>query len=85
MIGIKRYGAVILAAGYSSRMKAFKPLLDIGGKTALERLVYELKQAGVRPIIVVTGHCREKLYPVLENLKIAEAYNKDYHSKVLYS
>lgn len=36
-------GAVIIAAGYSSRMKAFKPLLKIGKKTALALSVILLK------------------------------------------
>lgn len=76
--GYNGYGAVILAAGYSSRMKAFKPLLDVGGVNALERLTSELRQAGVNRIIVVTGYCREKLQPVLEKLHVQEAFNKDY-------
>ena len=33
-----RIGAVILAAGYSSRMGSFKPELQIGGKTVIARL-----------------------------------------------
>ena len=30
-----RFGAVILAAGLSSRMKDFKPLLHVAGTTAI--------------------------------------------------
>lgn len=34
-----RIGAVILAAGYSSRMGSFKPALQIGDKTVIARLI----------------------------------------------
>ncbi|MDR1029196.1 MAG: histidine phosphatase family protein [Clostridiales Family XIII bacterium] len=48
--------AVILAAGYSSRMKAFKPLLDVGGLPAVVRLAEAVAAADVRDVIVVTGY-----------------------------
>ena len=48
--------AIILAAGLSSRMGAFKPLLEIGGEPALLRLLDSIRAAGLRDIIVVTGH-----------------------------
>ena len=34
-----RFGAVILAAGLSSRMKAFKPLLPVDGMPAIAGLI----------------------------------------------
>jgi CTP:molybdopterin cytidylyltransferase MocA len=37
---------LILAAGYSSRMGAFKPLLPIGDMTAIERLAEHGKAGG---------------------------------------
>ena len=36
---------LILAAGYSSRMGAFKPLLQIGDMTAVERIAETLNRA----------------------------------------
>lgn len=69
---------LILAAGYSSRMGAFKPLLPIGDVTALERISATLKGAGVHRIIGVTGYQRELLAPVLEAEGIEEAYNPDF-------
>ena len=36
---MKNYSAIILAAGYSSRMGDFKPLMDLDGKTPLERCI----------------------------------------------
>jgi probable phosphoglycerate mutase len=51
--------AVILAAGLSVRMGGFKPLLEIGGKPALLRLLDSVRAAGLKTIVVVTGHHRE--------------------------
>lgn len=47
--------AIILAAGFSSRMGRDKALLDLGGQSALERIVSSYQSAGVRRIMVVTG------------------------------
>lgn len=51
-----RIGAVILAAGFSSRMGAFKPLLELGGRTLLAWCSGNFRDAGVERIVVVTGH-----------------------------
>lgn len=50
-----RPAAVIPAAGLSSRMGRFKPLLPLGGTTVLERVIGLFRSAGVGRIIVVTG------------------------------
>ena len=52
----KRPAGLILAAGFSSRMKDFKPLMKIGNMTPLEILISHLKIAGVEDIFVVTGY-----------------------------
>ena len=48
--------AVVIAAGLSRRMGEFKPLLDIGGRPALLRLIDSIKAAKIARIVVVTGH-----------------------------
>ena len=48
-------GAVIAAAGLSSRMKAFKPMLELGGSTMIRTAISSLKSAGVSEIVVITG------------------------------
>lgn len=48
--------AVIAAAGRSSRMGAFKPLLPLGGSTIIARTIRTLKEAGSSPVLVVTGY-----------------------------
>lgn len=51
-----RIASIILSAGYSSRMGAFKPFLKFGGTTAVEFVVNTHKNAGIDDIIVVTGY-----------------------------
>ena len=48
-------GAVIVAAGMSSRMGDFKPMLNIGSISIAQRIVATFHQAGVSKIVVVTG------------------------------
>lgn len=47
--------AIILAAGMSSRMREFKPLLELGEKTIVSRVVRLATELGAKPVIVVTG------------------------------
>lgn len=49
------YGALIPAAGLSSRMGRFKPLLPLGDSTFLDRIIDSMHEAGVGPVVVVTG------------------------------
>lgn len=73
----RKYGAVILAAGFSSRMGAFKPLLPLGEKTVLERIAGTLIASGIprKNIVVVTGHNREALAETIKKLRVKKAFN----------
>ncbi len=51
-----KLGAVILAAGFSSRMGEFKPLLEVGKETMLARTIRLMHNSGVHKIAVVSGH-----------------------------
>lgn len=62
---IDRVGAVITAAGLSSRMGAFKPLLPIGGQPLLQRTVDNLRCCGLRRIIVAAGRQAEEIEALL--------------------
>ena len=77
--------AVILSAGYSSRMKRFKPLLKIGETTAVQKLIHSVKDAGIGRIVTVTGYSRELLRPVLDSEGCIEVYNADYDSGMFSS
>jgi hypothetical protein len=72
--------ALILAAGYSSRMGAFKPLLPLDGVSAIACVAGSLRMAGIRDIVVVTGHRGECLLPELAGLNVRRAHNPDFAS-----
>lgn len=76
--GTGNYVGLILAAGYSSRMGAFKPLLPIGDMTAVQHISSAMKRSGISRIIGVTGFQRELLRPLFVSEGIREAYNPDF-------
>lgn len=51
-----RIGAVVLAAGASTRMGANKLLLPVEGEPMVHRTVRRVIDAGCDPVVVVTGH-----------------------------
>lgn len=79
-----RIAALILAAGYSSRMGRFKPLMPLGEKLVIEWATDTFRTAGIPDIWVVTGHAANTLTPTLQTLDISSAYNPDY-AKGMYS
>jgi len=70
-------GGVVLAAGYSSRMGDFKPLLPVSGIPALRRSVETLRAAGSE-VAVVTGHRAAELRPLIHALGALEVENPRY-------
>ena len=71
---------VILAAGLSSRMGTFKPLMEIGGKSMVCRVAELMQSAGAAPVIVVTGHRHEELEAHLAGRGVRFIHNLDYAS-----
>ncbi len=72
------FAAVIPAAGLSSRLPAFKPLLALGDTTTLGRVVRACRQARVRDIVVVTGHRADEVGAEAERLGVRAVHNPDY-------
>ena len=73
--------AIIIAAGYSSRMKAFKPLLPFGkdeDETVLEYTVETFLKAGIKNILVVLGYQGDRIEPLLKRDNISYVYNENY-------
>ena len=68
--------AVVLAAGQSRRMGAFKPLLPFGAGTVAESCVGNLVAAGVTEIVVVLGHRAEELRAGLSRLPVRVVLNE---------
>ena len=71
-------GALIVAAGMSSRMGDFKPMLKIGPITLAQRIIITLRQAGADPIAVVTGHNADIFEKHLSNMGIVFLRNERY-------
>ena len=71
--------ALVLAAGRSSRMGGANKLLEKIGGRALVRIVTEEALASqARPVIVVTGHQRERVEAALAGLPVEFAHNADF-------
>ncbi len=70
-------GAVILAAGESSRLGQPKQLIQFRGKTLVRRIVDAAREAGCSPKVVVIGSDKDKVARELEqtNAVIVENVN----------
>lgn len=77
-------GAVICAAGLSSRMRNFKPMLYIGGRSMIGLIVDSFRAAGVSPIVVVTGYKASCLRQHLEGSGVIFVHNPDYATTHMY-
>lgn len=67
--------AVILAAGYSSRMQAFKPLLPLSETSVLGSCIQGFRSGGIENITVVTGHRHEELSVLSSQLNVQTVHN----------
>ena len=77
--------AILLAAGRSRRMGAFKPLLPFGDRTVIECCISNLRAAEVRDIVVVVGHRAEDIREQLKALDVTFAVNADPDSEMSVS
>lgn len=79
-------GAVVLAAGMSSRMGEHKLLLPwADGRTIIEHIVHQLIKARIDPIVVVTGHNARDIKNLLKPLDVDIVHNKAYKSGEMLS
>jgi molybdenum cofactor cytidylyltransferase len=75
----RKIAAVILGAGRSTRMGGPNKLLaEIGGKPLVRIAVEQALASRARPVIVVTGHQREKVEAALTGLKVQIVHNSDF-------
>ena len=74
-----RIAAVLLAAGRSTRMGAVnKMLAKIGGKPLVRIAAEQVLASQASPLIVVTGHEREKVERALDGLPVRFVHNPQY-------
>lgn len=76
---VEDIAAIVLAAGRSERMGAFKPLLPFGDSTVIEACIAHLRGGGVDTVIVVLGQGQraEELKELLKDLRVSFAINPD--------
>lgn len=82
----KRIGTagVILAAGMSSRMGQMKMLLPLGGSNIIKYGVSTLLQAGVSPVVVVTGRDAVFVRDALKDLDVEFVHNENFSSTQMF-
>lgn len=73
-------GAVILAAGSSSRMGRPKQTLQFQGMSLLRRAAIAALDATCRPVVVVTGAHADLSRRELDQLEVREAFNPDWQT-----
>lgn len=68
-------GLILLAAGDSTRLGRPKQLLEFRGAPLLRRAAEAALASRARPVIVVTGHQRERVEAALNGLPVSFAHN----------
>jgi molybdenum cofactor cytidylyltransferase len=82
---VKDVAAILLAAGRSRRMGAFKPLLPFGDHTVVEHCLTTIHAAGIEETIVVLGHRADDVRHQLRDRQIRFALNSDPESEMSVS
>ncbi len=77
--GARTVAAVVLAAGRSIRMGGPNKLIaEIGGKPLVRIAAEEALASRAKPVIVVTGHQRERVEAALAGLPVRLVHNPDF-------
>jgi len=74
----ERTAGIILAAGKSTRFGAPKQLLDWKGKPFVRQVAETALQAGLWPVVVVTGFCAADVESALNGLPVEIVRNPEY-------
>jgi molybdenum cofactor cytidylyltransferase len=73
-----RFAAIVLAAGRAARMGENKLVAEIGGKAIVRRAAEAAVASKASPVIVVTGHERERVEAALAGLGVVVIHNASY-------
>lgn len=77
-------GVLIVAAGMSSRMGVFKPMLNIGTISVAQRIIATFQQAGVDKIVMVTGYNAVELERHLNGHGVIFLRNENYETTQMF-
>ena len=80
----KGTGALIVAAGSRQEENRFHPMEPVGDSTVIRRIIITMKQAGVDPIVVVTGRQGDELEKHVAKLQVIFLRNKDYQRTQMF-
>jgi molybdenum cofactor cytidylyltransferase len=80
----RHYAAIILAAGFSSRIREFKPLLQVGGETITDRIISTFLSNNI-DVLLVTGWRRDELIGGIKHRDITIVENPEYESGMFSS
>ncbi len=69
-------GAIILAAGNSSRLGRPKQLLEFQGVPLVRRTAIAAQSAGLHPVVIVTGSIHDEIASAIHNLHIETIRNR---------
>lgn len=75
---MEKLGGLILAAGLSSRMGEYKPLIAIEGRSMIKCVIDMMREAGAKTVVVVTGYRHEDLEAHLKEEQVEFVFNPDY-------
>jgi molybdenum cofactor cytidylyltransferase len=75
---MRNIGAIILAAGESSRFGQPKQLLSFRGKTLVRTVTDAARDAGCSPVVVVIGSNGEKVQQELAHANVVNVQNKNW-------
>lgn len=78
-----RTGAVIVAAGHKSPT-LFRPMMPVGDTTVIRRIIIILQQAGVDPVVVITGKQGDELEKHISKLQVICLRNERYERTQMF-
>lgn len=81
---MKKTGAILVAAGMSSRMHDFKPLLPFSNSTIALHTVSMLKKMHLDPIIVITGFRGDELMAHLSSTGVRFKKNERFQTTQMF-
>lgn len=80
----RKFAALVLAGGLSSRMKQFKPLLPLGKTTVLDHVLSTFKDTGM-DVFLVAGYRHEEIETCVKNRDVSLVYNPDFEQGMFSS
>ena len=79
-----KIGGLIVAAGLSSRMNDFKPLMKVENKPLIINTINSLRQSGIEDITIVVGYRGKDIEQCVKDENVNIIYNENYNNSFMY-